>query len=103
MLAIDDFGTGYSSLAKIKNLPVNTIKIDKSFVQNLHLEANYNGRALIEAIVSMSKTLGLVSVAEGVEEESHVNILKDVGCDEVQGFLLGHPLPAEDFATKWLT
>lgn len=103
LLAIDDFGTGYSSLAKIQNLPVTTIKIDKSFVQNLHLELNCSGRVLIEAIVSMAKTLGLVSVAEGVEEESHVQILKDVGCDEVQGFLLGHPLSADEFAMKWLT
>ena len=102
MLAIDDFGTGYSSLAKIQNLPVNTIKIDKSFVKDLHAEVNLSGRALVETIISMSKTLGLISVAEGVEEESHMDILRDAGCDEVQGFFLGHPLPATDFASKWL-
>ena len=89
-LAIDDFGTGYSSFAYLQKFPVDVLKVDRSFVSGLGNEPG--DAAITEAIVSLSHTLGLVAVAEGVESEDQLDALIRVGCDHAQGFLLSRPL-----------
>ncbi|TGD72956.1 GGDEF domain-containing protein [Mangrovimicrobium sediminis] len=93
-ISIDDFGTGYSSLAYFKQLPVDEIKIDKSFIT--HLAETDIDRKLVESIVELGHKLDLQVVAEGVEEERALNILREIGCDVAQGFLISPALPAED-------
>jgi len=93
-LAIDDFGTGYSSLSSLRRLPVDALKIDKSFVDALGPEPE--DLALVEAIVRLGRRLGLETVAEGVESEGQVELLREVGCELAQGFYWGRPVPAAD-------
>jgi diguanylate cyclase (GGDEF)-like protein len=92
-LAIDDFGTGYSSLAFMKQFPIDTIKIDRSFV--LDLENSNEDRAIAKAIISMGKALGMTVVAEGVETPEQDAFLRGNECDELQGYLFSRPVPAE--------
>jgi diguanylate cyclase (GGDEF)-like protein len=92
-LAIDDFGTGYSSMSLIKKFPIDTIKIDRSFVQDLPHDTE--DRAITEAIISMAKALGLKVVAEGVETAAQAAFLRDRHCDEMQGFLFSRPIAAD--------
>ena len=92
-IAIDDFGTGYSSLTYLQDLPLDKLKIDKSFVDKL--EENVNP-AIIKTILTLAQSLGLTTIAEGVETKKQVQILKDLGCDEIQGFYFSKPLPKED-------
>ncbi|WP_223788130.1 bifunctional diguanylate cyclase/phosphodiesterase [Marinicella meishanensis] len=89
LIAIDDFGTGYSSLEYLRQLPIDYLKIDKSFV--IDLTASENSKVIIETIISMAKHLGLQTVAEGVETEAQFTILKAAGCDYFQGYLFGKP------------
>lgn len=91
-IAIDDFGTGYSSLSVLKSLPIDILKIDKSFVRDLGRDLGDN--AIVAAIVNMARALTLRVVAEGVETEQQLNILRDLGCDEHQGYFYSRPLPA---------
>ena len=93
LIAIDDFGTGYSSLSRLKNLPIDTLKIDQLFVHNIPDDTN--DKAITTAIISMGHSLGLRVVGEGVETVDQLSFLREQGCDEVQGFLLGKPVPAE--------
>ncbi|WP_122679580.1 putative bifunctional diguanylate cyclase/phosphodiesterase [Pseudomonas viridiflava] len=94
-LSIDDFGTGYSSLMYLKRLPANEIKIDRGFVRDL--EHDSDDAAIVSAIVAVGQALNLRIVAEGVETAVQQNFLTRLGCDALQGFLLGHPLPAQRF------
>src|SRR3954465_10892576 len=90
-VSVDDFGTGYCSLSYLARLPVDTLKIDRSFVVRMR-EAGYP-RNIVAMIVSLAHTLGLKVVAEGVEEDEQVRMLRDLGCDQIQGYLVSWPLP----------
>jgi diguanylate cyclase (GGDEF)-like protein len=92
-LAVDDFGTGYSSLAYLRQLPVQEVKIDKTFVQGMATDAG--DLAIVRTVVDLSRHFGLVVVAEGVESELTLNLLMEMGCDIGQGFLFSRPLPYE--------
>ena len=92
-LAIDDFGTGYSSLAYLRNLPVDTLKLDQSFVRNLG--PGGPDRAIAEMVMGLGHTLGLRTVAEGIETPGQLRTLRQLGCDVGQGFLLGRPSPPD--------
>jgi diguanylate cyclase (GGDEF)-like protein len=95
-LAIDDFGTGYSSLSYLKHFPVNMLKIDKSFIHDV--TSNANDAAITSAIVAMGHALDLRVVAEGVETEPQVQVLRRLGCDLIQGHWVSRPMPAPEFA-----
>jgi hypothetical protein len=93
-VAIDDFGTGYSSLSYLKRLPVDTLKIDRSFVSGLGHDAQ--DTAIVDSIVALARTLHLSVTGEGVETEAQARHLKQLGCQRGQGFLYARPLPPED-------
>ena len=95
-IAIDDFGTGYSSLATLKQFPLDTIKIDGSFIRDVSTSAE--DRGLTEAIIAVGRTLGLTVIAEGVETREQAEFLRQYACDEFQGFYFNRPLPADQFA-----
>ena len=99
-LALDDFGTGYSSLASLHQLPVDTIKIDRSFVSQADTSAHH--RVLIEASLRVASSLKLSTVAEGIETESQAAVVRELGCDKGQGYLFSKPLTAADLMA-WLT
>jgi len=95
-LSMDDFGTGYSSFNYLKSFPLDIIKIDKSFIDEI--PQNPNDAAIVNAIISMAHNLNLHVVAEGVELKQQQIFLRDHGCDEIQGYYYSRPLPAKEFA-----
>ncbi len=99
-LSIDDFGTGYTSLASIKHLPVNEIKIDKSFVTNMLVDER--DAMIVRTVIDFGHNFGLTVVAEGVETKDVMDALTELGCDEVQGYFISKPMPL-DSLTKWIS
>ncbi|MCP4407802.1 MAG: EAL domain-containing protein [Gammaproteobacteria bacterium] len=97
-LSIDDFGTGYSSLRLLKRLPVDTLKIDQSFIQNILVDKE--DALIVKSTVALGRGLGVRVVAEGVEHHEQFTLLQQLGCDEVQGYLLGRPAPAQEIKTQ---
>jgi len=97
LISIDDFGTGYSSLAYLIELPAACLKIDRTFVSGPN-----RSQVILEMIIAMARALGMRSVAEGVETEAQLEMLRERGCDEVQGYLLGAPVPASEFQRAFL-
>lgn len=96
-LSIDDFGTGYSSLAYLKKFPIQTLKIDKSFVRDLG--SSTDDDAIVKATIAMASSLNLKVIAEGVENNSQLNVLKGYDCQEVQGFFFAKPMSSHDFSS----
>ncbi|MCP4057856.1 MAG: EAL domain-containing protein, partial [Pseudoalteromonas sp.] len=93
-LAMDDFGTGYSSLAYLKQFPLNTLKVDKAFIDDMKTE---RGRNMVDSIVTIAQNLDLHVVAEGVEQASQIDILKTLNCETVQGYFYSKPLSKDEF------
>ncbi len=93
-IAIDDFGTGYSSLNYLKNLPINCLKIDRSFIKDVCHD--HNDEQIVKTLISMAHSLDLKVVAEGVEDSAQLKLLNDYGCDEIQGYLLSKPVEEKD-------
>lgn len=98
-LAIDDFGTGYSSLSYLKRFPIQKLKIDQSFVQDV--EKDSDSEAIVNAIIGLGISMNLTTVAEGVETQAHLDLMRAAGCDLVQGYFFGRPMPSSDFAA-WM-
>ena len=97
--ALDDFGTGYSTLTYLKRLPVQVLKIDRSFVHNMLNDSQ--DRAIVEGVISLARTFSCVAVAEGVETPAQARTLLDLGCDVGQGAGIAAPMPAVDVA-RWI-
>lgn len=97
LLAIDDFGTAYSTLDYLVRYPMETLKIDKTFIS--HVDLNLRTQGLIRSIIGMGKNLNMVTVAEGVERLSQIRLLREMGCSEAQGFYFSRPVPADEFLT----
>jgi EAL domain-containing protein (putative c-di-GMP-specific phosphodiesterase class I) len=95
-LAIDDFGTGYSSLSTLKRFPINTIKVDRSFIRDL--PGTPEDRAITDAIIAMGRTLSMTVIAEGVETKAQADYLRGKTCDEFQGFYFRKPMAAAELA-----
>ena len=99
-VAFDDFGTGFASLSILQEFPLTRLKIDRSFIARI--DQNAADEAIVTAIVTMAKSLGLSVIAEGVETVEQERVIKRIGCNEVQGYLYGHAVPAEEFHAKWI-
>jgi diguanylate cyclase (GGDEF)-like protein len=99
-ITVDDFGTGYSSLSYLRNFPIDTLKIDRCFVQNI--DKNSSDAAITTAVIELARALSLEVVAEGVENKAQLDFMKQTNCDSIQGFYFSRPVPAEEFA-KMLT
>ena len=99
-IALDDFGSGYSSLNRLKQLPVDVLKFDRLFIQDI--EKDPKGASIVESIILLAKALNMQTVAEGVETDRQRQILEDLQCDTYQGYLASKPLPAKDFEEQFL-
>ena len=97
--SMDDFGSGYSSLNLISDIPVDTIKLDKVFFRNTTKDFERT-ESVVKSILTMSRSLGMITVAEGVEERTQVDMLKRLGCDYIQGYFFARPMPVPEFEKK---
>ena len=98
-IALDDFGTGYSSLSYLKRFPIDTLKIDRSFVKDVTTDTD--SAAIVDAIIALSRSVDINLVAEGVETVEQYQYLQNKGCREMQGYYISRPLPATKY-TRWL-
>jgi len=98
--SLDDFGTGYSSLAYLKRMPLDQLKIDRSFIRDILKEES--SAAIAQSIISLSRAMGLPVIAEGVETEEQREFLTRLGCHAFQGYLFSRPIPLDDFEKQWL-
>ena len=98
-LVIDDFGVGRSSLAQLKNYPIAKLKIDRSFVRDIAVDPD--DCAITAATIDLARNMGIISIAEGVETQAQLEFLREHGCDEMQGFITGAPMPVAE-AAAWL-
>ena len=98
-ISIDDFGTGYSSLAYLRKLPINELKIPREFIMDIG--NNEEDQSIAKTILAMAQTLGFIVVAEGVETKEQLEVLRSLGCDIVQGFLLCEPVTADTLIEKF--
>jgi len=101
-VAMDDFGTGYSSLSYLRKLPIQTLKIDRSFIMAYTDDPGSNEAAFIKTIISLGQILDMKVVAEGVETESQLTLLQSYNCHEIQGYYLSPPLTADEFQRRWI-
>ena len=99
-LSMDDFGTGYSSLSYLSKYPLDSLKIDKSFV--IGMNRDDENKAIVQTIIAIAKEFDLKVIAEGVEGQEEYHFLNEIGCDYAQGYYFSPPLPAIDFEKKWL-
>jgi EAL domain-containing protein (putative c-di-GMP-specific phosphodiesterase class I) len=99
-ISLDDFGTGYSSLSNLKRFPLAELKIDQSFVRPLAPQPDKREAAIIRAIIALGRDLGVLVTAEGVETQPQLEFLSKAGCDLLQGYHIGRPMPAADLATR---
>ncbi|MGV8984174.1 putative bifunctional diguanylate cyclase/phosphodiesterase [Clostridium sp.] len=99
-IALDDFGTGYSSLSYLKQLPINTLKIDKSFIDNI--VTNEREKAIVDGIIQLAQKIDLDVIAEGVETKEQIRLLQSMGCNQIQGYYFSKPLPPEEIEEKFL-
>jgi EAL domain-containing protein (putative c-di-GMP-specific phosphodiesterase class I) len=96
---MDDFGTGYSSLSYLQRFPFDKIKVDRSFIWAIGAEPT--AAAIVRAVISLASSLGMLTCAEGVETSEQLATLRGEGCSEVQGYLIGKPMPASQFARRY--
>jgi len=99
LLAIDDFGTGYSSLSYLQRFPLDVLKVDRMFVEQLGMRSG--GDEIVSAVIQLAHALGLEVVAEGVETEQQLDVLRSLDCDFAQGFLFSRPVPAAELRAQF--
>jgi EAL domain-containing protein (putative c-di-GMP-specific phosphodiesterase class I) len=100
-IAFDDFGTGYASLTYLKKFPLDRLKIDRSFVQELRVDSD--DAAIVGSIITLARLLGLAVIAEGIEDGATAALLERMGCEEGQGYHFGRPMPAVEFEQRFLS
>ena len=99
--SVDDFGTGYSNLAQLSRMPFDVLKIDRRFVKRIDSGEGEQAMAMVNTVIAMARSLGFQTVAEGVETAEQLEMLREAGCDIIQGFLFAKPMPDGDFIA-WL-